>query len=150
MNKVKNKILAIVVAVIAVIAIIGAVFYVTFYINTNNAKVTVTYEATKPSYSYLQQSEAQVTYHSQYSGWITTLTFYVNFTSTKSTTLNIANFYLINNGQTMPTLSHDSGTTSITSGYNNPDLFTFVLEGNMTSYQLAYHGNNVNIIPESS
>jgi len=145
---VKKKLVAIVVAVIAVIVIIGAIFYLNNAVGSA-AKITVIYQIPKPSYSYLQQSQAQVTYHSNYSGWTTTMTFYVNFTTTKSTTVNIANFYLTSDGVALPTISHDVGTTPITSDFNNPDLFTFVLEGNVTSYQLAYHGNDVNIVPES-
>ena len=141
MNK---KILAVIIAIVVIVGAIGVIAYQ--MLKTSPALITVTYQAPKASFNYIDQSVAQVDYHTQYYGWTTSMTFYVNFTSTKSATLNIANFYLTYNGNTLPTISHDSGTTSITGGYINPDLFTFILEVNVTSYQLACHASNVNIV----
>ncbi len=132
MNK---KILAIIIVIAAIVGAGGVIAYQ--ILTASPALVTVTYQAPKASFSYIDQSDAQLYYHTQYYGWTTSLTFYVNFTSTKSTTFNIANFYLTYNGNTLPTISHDSGTTPVQGGYINPDLFTFVLEGNVTKLSIS-------------
>jgi hypothetical protein len=83
---------------------------------------------------------------SSYLGWATSIAIDASFSSNKTVSLDCHNFYLTSNGQPLKMLFIDNSTVTIQSGVALFHQLKFEVEGNETSYQLAYHGNNVNLI----
>lgn len=141
-----KKILAIIIIILAAIVVAsGVIAYQT--LNTSPASVTViAYQSHVIEFYYLTPSDANFTYHTTFYGWFTGIEFNLNITTTKNTAFNLNNFYLTSNGEPLTIFHVDGGgKVALEKDYINPNVFTFYVEGNVTSYQLAYRGNNVDI-----
>ena len=138
----KKKILAVVIAIIAIIAISG-IAYVEFSLP---ARITITYSAIRGTEN-ITASGYPLIDKIGYNGIVTWVQFYLNITTTKSTTLNLNDCYIKCDDKSLTVMNENAGPINLQSGQVVAGSVGFILEGNITgNFQLVYNGKaNVNI-----
>jgi len=138
----KKKILAVVIAIIAIIAISG-IAYVEFSLP---ARITITYSAIRGTEN-ITASGYPLIDKIGYNGIVTWVQFYLNITTTKSTTLNLNDCYIKCDDKSLTVMNENAGPINLQSGQVVAGSVGFILEGNITgNFQLIYNGKaNVNI-----
>ena len=139
----KKKILAVVVAIIAIVTVSGIAYVA---LNSLPARITITYSAIRGTENVTASGYPLID-KIGYNGIVTWVQFYLNITTTKSTTLNLSDCYVKCDDKSLTVMNENAGPINLQSGQVIAGSVGFILEGNVTgNFQLVYNGKaNVNI-----
>jgi hypothetical protein len=139
---VKKKILAVDVAIVAIVAIGG----IAYLVLSSPAHITIAYSLIHGTEN-ITANDYPLIDKIGYNGIVTWVLFYLNITTTKSTTLNLNDCYIKCDNQSLTVMNENAGPINLQSGQIIAGSVGFILEGNITgNFQLVYNGKaNVNI-----
>ena len=135
----KKRVVLLVAIIVVGSGLVGAISYQQI---SNLSNTTVTYQLnpiTASDYNYFYPSGQTADIH--YVGWTTVLSGTVNFTLNSD--VNINNFYPTSNGHRLVVIGNeiepDQAMEFLTPN-STAYMFAYMVEGNVTNFQLAYSG----------